>query len=140
MTSTVEVFFRNVKTQRYGCWEWQGWLDKDGYGTFRSSVNKSRAHRWSYSNFVGPIGDLLVLHLCDNPKCVRPSHLFLGTQQDNMRDMYGKGRHHNATKTHCRKGHEFTPDNTRYKKRNGKRNGRECKICAYERNKKRQVK
>lgn len=50
------------------------------------------AHRVAYELFTGPPGDLFVLHRCDNPVCCNPSHLFLGTQSDNCKDMWGKGR------------------------------------------------
>lgn len=127
-----EQFFRHVSTSKEGCWEWCSWRDKDGYGEFKENKKKFRAHRWSYERFIGPVGGLLVLHSCDNAGCVRPSHLFLGTQQDNMRDMQKKGRHRNTMKTHCKYGHEFTPENSRYRLNNGKRNGRVCVKCTLE--------
>jgi len=56
-------------------------------------VDKIRAHRWAYETFVGPIPDGLgVCHHCDTPSCVRPDHLFVGTQKDNVRDCISKGR------------------------------------------------
>lgn len=76
-----------------GCWEWQGTITH-GYGalTFGSSRNE-RAHRISWQITHGPIPDgLLVCHKCDNPRCVRPDHLFLGTPKDNTQDMMHKGR------------------------------------------------
>jgi hypothetical protein len=82
-----------------GCWEWAGKLFNDsGYGRFYVSRAHGKggcayAHRFSYQMHVGPIeGRLQVLHRCDNRKCVNPQHLFLGTQFDNMRDMFAKGR------------------------------------------------
>jgi len=76
-----------------GCWIWNGPLFKSGYGRASSGKRKLRAHRASYELYVGPILDgMHVLHDCDNPPCVRPSHLFLGTHLDNMRDMEAKGR------------------------------------------------
>lgn len=71
-----------------GCWEWQGRLNNKGYG----KLGRRYAHRMAHELFCGPIGNLQVLHHCDNRACVRPSHLFLGTQSDNIRDMYAKGR------------------------------------------------
>lgn len=79
-----------------GCWEWTA-RTAYGYGVFclpgGLHGTNVRAHRLSWEMHNGPIpGCLLVLHKCDNRKCVRPDHLFLGTQQDNVDDMYAKGR------------------------------------------------
>lgn len=77
-----------------GCWIWKGGLSPKGYGKFADSEFKTvRAHRYSYELNVGEIKKgLNVLHRCDNPSCVRPDHLFLGTQKENMEDMFKKGR------------------------------------------------
>ncbi len=76
-----------------GCWEWQGSRNKLGYGITSLRGRAIRAHRVSWEIVNGPIPDgLLVCHRCDNPACVRPDHLFLGTQIDNLRDMRTKGR------------------------------------------------
>lgn len=77
------------------CWNWIASLDTEGYGNFKSKNKKAnnKAHRMSYLLHFGDISKgLHVLHKCDNPRCVNPSHLFLGTHQDNMRDMVEKGR------------------------------------------------
>jgi hypothetical protein len=79
-----------------GCWIWIRERDKDGYGEI--SVHgikrqKLKAHRVSWEVFKGPIPlGLNVLHKCDNPPCINPDHLFLGTQKDNIQDMITKGR------------------------------------------------
>lgn len=76
-----------------GCWLWTGGLDRHGYGRFGFGHKKWKAHRASWEVFVGKIpDDMYMLHKCDNPQCIRPQHLFLGTQMDNMRDMQQKGR------------------------------------------------
>ena len=74
------------------CWEWSG-CRKRRYGNFQASSVSKQAHRvaWELQNGVIPDG-MSVLHRCDNPPCVNPEHLFLGTQQDNMDDMKRKGR------------------------------------------------
>ena len=72
-----------------GCWIWTGRITGKGYGDY----NGARAHRISYEEFNGPIpAGMVVMHTCDNPPCVNPSHLIAGTQLDNMRDMRAKGR------------------------------------------------
>lgn len=77
-----------------GCWLWQGALYPNGYGVAsRMDRTQTTAHRIAWELTNGPIPDgLLVLHHCDNRRCVNPAHLFLGTQQDNMDDMWAKGR------------------------------------------------
>lgn len=84
-------FLANIK-KADGCWEWQGCRDDRGYGVIGISRVTVRTHRLAYCLFVGAIGDSHVLHRCDNPPCVNPRHLFLGTHQDNMRDKEQKGR------------------------------------------------
>ena len=86
----------NIKVTRRGCWEWQGCKNKQGYGHLLDSENNrtTTAHRYFYAQYLGtpiPAG-FQVLHRCDNPACVYPKHLFLGTQQDNVDDMISKGR------------------------------------------------
>ncbi len=76
------------------CWHWKGFIRPREYGQFRSASGiPELASRAAWRLMKGPIPKgMLVLHKCDNPKCVNPSHLFLGTQQDNMTDMWEKGR------------------------------------------------
>lgn len=88
---TEEIFWTRVE-KAAGCWSWIGALDKCGYGKV-SFMDEQLAHRASWRLHFGPIAPgMLVCHHCDNPKCVNPAHLFLGTQVDNMRDMRIKHR------------------------------------------------
>jgi len=77
-----------------GCWLWTAGRDRFGYGQFTFPGNQHvLAHRASYMLFIGPIPDgMCVLHHCDTPPCVNPSHLWLGTNDQNMADMAMKGR------------------------------------------------
>lgn len=87
------VWSRVVKTGA-GCWEWAGNRSALGYGivTVQHST-RLRAHRVAWELANGPIPDgVAVCHRCDNPPCINPDHLFLGTHADNMRDMVGKAR------------------------------------------------
>lgn len=78
-----------------GCHEFTGFLLPNGYGRIGGGDGKTwLAHRMSWTCHFGPIpAGIQVLHRCDNRKCIRPEHLFLGTQADNMQDMIAKGRH-----------------------------------------------
>ena len=107
-----------------GCWEWNKHRDSHGYG--RIGPGKL-AHRFFYEKLVGSIPDgESVCHSCDNPPCVNPNHLWLGSISDNIQDCVSKGRHRNASKTSCPKGHAYTPENT-YSPTN--RNARYCRTC-----------
>lgn len=76
-----------------GCWEWTGYLNNMGYGQLSLNNRCTYAHRYSWILAHGEIAKgLCVLHRCDNPKCVRPDHLFLGTKKQNSEDMMKKGR------------------------------------------------
>lgn len=88
-----EMRFYNKVAIGDGCWEWQAHRTPKGYGTFRLDGRSIGAHRASWHLANGAIPDgLHVLHRCDNPACVRPGHLFLGTNQDNVDDRDSKGR------------------------------------------------
>ncbi len=76
------------------CWPWSSALNEHGYGVFGGRKLPVLAHRAMWQVFNGPIpAGMCVLHHCDNPRCVNPAHLWLGTNADNTADMMTKGRH-----------------------------------------------
>ena len=92
--NTINDYWTKVnKETSTGCWEWTGKLNRDGYGGFTMNHEWMHTHRWSMIFQGHNIKGLVVCHKCDNPKCVNPDHLFLGTQQDNIKDMHNKKRY-----------------------------------------------
>lgn len=97
-----------------GCWEWAGSRGSQGYGRVIAHDHgwrQERAHRASYEVHRGPIpAGMVVRHRCDNPPCVNPEHLILGSQGDNMQDMVERERTVHA-RAECKRGHDLTaPD------------------------------
>jgi hypothetical protein len=116
-------FWSKVQKTEY-CWLWIGRIDQEGYGRLDKNNKGILAHRLSYELHNGLIPNGLdVLHTCDNPKCVNPEHLWIGTHTDNMRDMFAKGRrkikkgeeNNNAKLTKC----QVLEIKRKYKKGNG---------------------
>ena len=95
MARNIESFFEKIdkSDDENGCWKWQAALDGNDYGIFCVFKTNFRAHRFSYEWHKGLIPKgMMVCHTCDNPPCVNPDHLFLGTAKDNAQDMVKKGR------------------------------------------------
>lgn len=106
--ATTARFWSKVRTSAT-CWEWTASKRAKGYGAFvwagpSGEVVQGRAHRYSWMLHRGAIpAGACVLHTCDNPACVNPEHLWLGSKADNNRDMCMKGRHVSGG-THCGRG------------------------------------
>jgi|SRR5882672_9518475 len=95
------------------CWPWVKSRNEHGYGYTNWGSHATRAHRLAYTLTYGPVPKgLHVLHRCDNPPCVNPSHLFLGTHQDNMTDMKNKRRYHAMYGEQC-PSHKLTEHEAR---------------------------
>lgn len=105
MNDIEKRFWSKVEVKdRKECWIWRAGKDIDGYGMFWIKPQNQWAHRVAYEFEFGPFNKKLhVLHKCDNPSCVNPHHLFLGTQQDNIDDMLNKGRSAKGERAHSAK-------------------------------------
>ena len=117
-----------------GCREWAGATNEHGYGVLRRKDGSNLVHVYAWERVHGPVPEGLELrHTCDNPPCCEESHLILGTRSDNMMDAVERGRHHNASKTECKNGHELTEENV-YLEWDAKRGKhyRKCRTCRTE--------
>lgn len=90
--SLYDRFFSKISITSKNCWEWMGAKDTKNYGIIGFEKKLYRAHRISIFIHTGIMPVQCVLHKCDNPSCVNPDHLFLGTLKDNSQDMIKKGR------------------------------------------------
>lgn len=128
---------RKVKVDEAGCWIWLGACHPKGYAQSGYRGHTMNLHRAMYMATTGAklATEQLVCHTCDVRNCINPAHLFLGTAADNNRDCGNKGRHHNGKKTHCKRGHEFTYENT-YLKVAATTVMRACKECMRLKNRK----
>ncbi len=125
ITDLPERIAAKILVAESGCWEWTGARTRQhrpgagGYALYHADGKLQLLHRWTYQQFVAPIPDgMQIDHLCRVRNCVRPDHLEPVTAAENAR------RGSRAQRTHCKNGHEYTPENTQHQ--GGARRCREC--------------
>lgn len=134
MSKTTDDRFNEKcsKPNERGCVEWKAHRHPKGYGVFWYDGKTGKAHRYALERKLGRKlqPNEFSCHTCDNPPCVNEDHLFAGTNSDNVQDALSKDRwaNGNSKKTHCKRNHEFTEDNTRI----NPRGQRVCKTCDRE--------
>ncbi len=120
------------------CWNWLGCKSPQGYGKTSVAGRAARAHRVSYELHKGPIPEgMMVLHSCDNPSCVNPSHLSVGTAADNAADTVARGRQtrneeqaeRQRSNPYCLKGHLYSEVGILWREMSGKQ-VRYCRECS----------
>lgn len=130
----VKRFCAKLPIGGVGCWEWTAGRSYQEYGQFKLRGKTEVAHRLSYELFVAPVpAGLLVMHSCDNPPCVNPAHLSVGTHSDNHRDRDDKKRGPHSRLTRCPSDHPYDEANTPVTKE-GHRQCRECNRIRGRRN------
>ena len=135
----IERFFQKVDksgNEKFpDCWIWDGGRTSKNYGSFCYYTKKPAigAHVSSYLFHKGEIPDgQIVRHKCNNPPCVNPEHLILGSHSDNMKDMFESDRHSwaNRERTHCRRGHEFSVVGVKVSTKANGKSFRTCRECS----------
>jgi hypothetical protein len=126
MTIMLKRFMDKVRKTERGCWEWTGYIAKEGYGKFSVVASKPLlAHRVAYEWKYGPVPKGMELdHLCRVRKCVNPDHLEAVPHATNSQR--GETGAYLKARTHCPKGHEYNEANT-YIAKSGSRNCRKCR-------------
>jgi hypothetical protein len=125
----LERRFKRINFDPTGCWIWTGFLNEQGYPVSTHRKFGQHVHRAIYQIMHGvKLGRWdFIMHTCDETRCVNPVHLKMGTPSDNIKDSATKGRHRNARKTHCKRGHELSGDNVWL---DPKAKQRHCKTCC----------
>ena len=125
MKPIIERFLSKIRILENGCWKWEGWKNRNGYGQISLKGKGILTHRFIFEYYHGDINPKLTIdHLCNNTSCANPKHLKEATYKENI--LRGNGLAAlNSRKTHCKQGHEFTPENIYITPING----RSCRTC-----------
>ena len=128
--ASLSEYLRQYAVLTGNCWEWTGKRSREGYGNGSWEGRTILTHRESYRVHVGPIPEgFQIDHLCRNRSCLRPDHLEAVPPRVNyLRGISPTAR--NKRKTHCKRGHEFTPENTRPVRTKYGHVGRCCRTCS----------
>jgi hypothetical protein len=130
-SNTPSMFDKMEYQSNTGCWNWAG-SKENGPRPMRKLFGKnvpiSHVSAWLWLGWK-PGCDLWVLHKCDNGRCFNPKHLYLGSPSRNAIDSVERGRHAFSRRTHCKNGHEYTPENTKPRVAPSGRTVRGCKSC-----------
>lgn len=137
---------RNCEIKPNGCWEWKLARNPAGYGNTTCGDLRGPAHKFSYAAFVGVVpAGMVVRHKCDNPPCINPEHLEVGTQWENAMDCVRRGRAKFLKKQeYCNRGlHKMEGENIAWNNvsvlaTGDKYWGRQCRACKIETERKRQ--
>lgn len=125
----ADRFHELTRLDENGCLVWAGYVQSNGYARLWVDGKNLMAHRWSYEFYVGPIPEGQVIdHLCRNRACVNPAHLEPVSQSENIRRgiLPELTKQRGSRVTHCPQGHEYTEENTKHRKGNG----RACRECG----------
>jgi len=125
----LNAFFDSRVIKTAYCWFWTGSTVNGGYGYLTvESGRRIRAHRYNYERYKGSIPKGAILHhICCHPSCVNPDHLVLSTRGTHPDAAYSK----NSAKTCCKRGHEYTPENTYINRLTGARSCKKCRDLAH---------
>ena len=142
LSYTDEEWLEHIKSRTVlspsGCWLWRGWCAKSrrlkpgvrGYAEASYRNRIVRVCRQILTIRDRPlVGTEVACHTCDVPSCVNPDHLWIGTASENKLDEVAKGRNVFLKRTHCPRGHEYTPENTLRTKGKGPSGARQCREC-----------
>ncbi len=126
----VERVMKRMTVTASGCWLWTGPQSYNGYGTYSYHGRHTIVHRKMFEIANGKLLDrwIYACHKCDERACGNPDHVFEGTPRENQVDMSRKKRAAGQLQTHCKHGHEFTPENTYWGNR-GFTKARHCRAC-----------